>query len=104
MTASAELIVSVVPAGTPSAIAFHLQTATIAADAQPGLVIAKSVVSTLGGVPFAGTLSVTGDPIFAINGMDIVLARALTTADEGTHSAMITASTATHALSVAFAV
>jgi hypothetical protein len=100
---AAKLTVTVVPPGTPMAIAFEPPTAKIPDNSPAGFVIAKAVITTAGG-PFAGTLAIAGDPIFAVNGMNIVLARALTPADDGTHNATVTAATPTHALVARFAV
>jgi hypothetical protein len=53
-------------------------------------------VKTSDGSPFTGTLAIAGDSIFAVSGMQVVLARGLTPADDGVHNAMITATHPTH--------
>lgn len=65
----------------PSAITFTPSTVTIPIGPQ-GTVIATASVTNSDGSPFAGTLSVTGDPLLTVQGMNIVLARASTAADQ----------------------
>jgi hypothetical protein len=58
-----------------------------------GTLVASVVVGMSDGSPFAGTLSLTGPggSMFAVSGMQIVTARALTSADDGTQSVTVTA-------------
>jgi hypothetical protein len=56
------------------------------------------------GTQFKGTLTPSNTNIFAISGMQIVTARALTSADDGTQSTVITASQGSQSLSMEFSV
>jgi hypothetical protein len=98
MTVSATFTVNVAPAGAPIAIVFEPASPKAPDNAPAGYVLAKATVKTSDGTPFVGILVITGDPIFAVNGMQIVLARALTPADDGMHNATITATHPTNPL------
>jgi hypothetical protein len=77
----------------PTAITLSPTSATTPDNAPAGTVLTTATVTMSDGSQFAGTLSssdTTG--FFAISGLNIVTARALTSADDGTHSTTITAS------------
>jgi hypothetical protein len=90
MTASTTLTVTVAPRGAPIAIVLAA-VASIPDNSPAGFVVATATVKTSDGSPFTGALALAGDPIFAVEGMQVVLARALTSADDGTRYAMVTA-------------
>jgi len=104
MTASAIFTVKVVKAdkGTPIAVTFD-HPAAIPDNAPAGTLVANVIVATSDGSPFTGHLTIAGDPIFAVAGMQIVLARALTQADDGPHNATVTAMLGPHLVTAALA-
>jgi hypothetical protein len=56
------------------------------------------------GSQFGGTLTTSDASFFAISGLDIVTARALTSTDEGTHTTTITAQQGGQSLSAGFSI
>jgi len=60
-------------------------------SASAGTVIATVAVSVSHGDSFSGLLMTSDTGFFAVSGMNIVTARALTPHDDGTHTAMVTA-------------
>jgi hypothetical protein len=56
------------------------------------------------GSQFTGTLTTSNTGFFAISGMNIVTARALRPADDGTQSTVITAAQAGQSLSLEFSI
>jgi hypothetical protein len=82
------------PSGAvPIAIALSPASATTPDNAPAGTVLTTATVTMSDGSQFAGTLTssdTTG--FFAISGLNLVTARALTSADDGLHSTVITAS------------
>ena len=84
-------------APTPTGITFVLP-ASIPDNSPVGTVLATATVAMSDGSVFKGTLS-TNDTtgFFAVSGLNIVAARALTAADDGTHNTTVTATTTTGA-------
>ena len=81
------------PPPTPTAITLSPTSATTPDNAAAGTVLTTATVTMSDGSQFTGTLTssdTTG--FFAISGLNIVTAQALTSADDGTHSTTITAS------------
>jgi hypothetical protein len=56
------------------------------------------------GSKFTGTLTTSNTSFFAISGLNIVTAQALTSADDGPHSTVITAAVGIKALSTEFSI
>jgi hypothetical protein len=78
--------------GTPTAITLSPASATTPDNAPAGTVLSTATVTMSDGSQFAGTLTSSDTSGFlAISGLNIVTARALTPADDGTHSTTITA-------------
>ena len=80
------------PKPYPTAITLTPAQSQIPDNSPSGTVVAAATVTTSDGTPFTGTLT-SGDTtgFFAIRGLNIVTARALTSADDGTHATTITA-------------
>jgi hypothetical protein len=81
--------------GGPIPIAITLSPAnpTMPDNAPAGTVIATASVTMSDGSQFNGSLTSSDTSgFFAISGLNIVTARALTSADDGTHSTVITGS------------
>jgi hypothetical protein len=89
---------------TPTAITLSPASATIPDNAPAGTAIATASVTMSDGSQFAGTLTTSDTNFFAISGLKIVTARAYTSADDGTHSTVITASQGSKSLSIEFSV
>jgi hypothetical protein len=89
---------------TPTAITLSPSSATIADNAPAGTLIATAKVTMSDGSQFAGTLTTSDTNFFAISGLNIVTARAYTSADDGTHSTVITASQSGQSFSIKFSV
>jgi hypothetical protein len=87
---------------TPTAITLSPASATIADNAPAGTVIATVSVTMSDGSQFTGTLTTSDTNFFAISGFNIVTARAFTSADDGTHSTVITASQGGQSISMKF--
>jgi len=79
---------------TPRPISVSLTASTVAlSESSPrGTLIATATVTMSDGSPFTGTLSTSDTDFFAISGLNIVTARALTFQDSGSHTTTITAS------------
>jgi hypothetical protein len=92
------------PSPTPTAITLSPASTTIADNAPAGTLLATATVTMSDGSQFTGTLTTSNTNIFAISGMHIVTARALTPADDGTQSTIITASQGSQALSMEFSI
>jgi hypothetical protein len=90
------------PSPTPTAITLSPASTTIADNAPAGTLLATATVTMSDGSQFTATLTTSNTNIFAISGMQIVTARALTSADDGTQSTIITASQGSQALSMEF--
>jgi hypothetical protein len=78
------------PPVQPTVITLTPVALSIQDNAPAGTVIAIASVVMSDGSQFTGTLT-SSDPFFAISGMKIVTARALTAADDGKHTTTITA-------------
>ena len=89
---------------TPTAITLSPASATIPDNAPAGTVIATANVTMSDGSQFAGTLATSNTSFFAISGLNIVTAQALTSADDGTQSTVITASQGSESLSMEFSI
>jgi len=92
------------PPATPTAITLSPASATIADNAPAGTLIATANVTMSDGSRFAGTLTTSDTNFFAISGLNIVTARALTSADDGDRSTVITASQGPKSISMEFSV
>ena len=79
-------------APTPTAITLALASATIPDNAPAGTLIATANVTMSDGSQFKGVLTTSNTDIYAISGLNIVTARALTPGDDGTHPTVIMAS------------
>jgi hypothetical protein len=90
--------------GTPTAITLTPTSATIPDNAPAGTLLATANVTMSDGSQFSGTLTTSNTNIFAISGMNIVTARALTSVDDGTQSTVITASQGSQSLSMKFSI
>jgi len=93
-----------VPPPTPTAITLSAASATIPDNAPAGTLIATANVTMSDGSQFKGTLTTSNTNLFAISGLNIVTARALTPADDGPFSTVITASQGSQAFSMEFSV
>ena len=93
-----------VPPPTPTAITLSPASATIPDNSPAGTVIATAAVTMSDGSQFAGTLTTSNTSFFAISGLNIITARALTSADDGTQSTVITASQGSQSLSMEFSI
>jgi hypothetical protein len=89
---------------TPTAITLALASATIPDNAPAGTLIATANVTMSDGSQFKGALTTSNTNIYAISGLNIVTARALTPADDGTHPTVITASQSGQAVSMEFSI
>jgi hypothetical protein len=89
---------------TPTAITLSPANATIPDNAPAGTVIATAHVTMSDGSQFTGTLATSDTNFFTISGLNIVTARAFTSADDGTHSTVITASQGAQSFSIKFSV
>jgi hypothetical protein len=89
---------------TPTAITLALASATIPDNAPAGALIATANVTMSDGSQFKGVLTTSNTNMYAISGLNIVTARALTPADDGTHPTVITASQAGQAVSMEFSI
>jgi hypothetical protein len=89
---------------TPIAITLSPASVTIPDNAPAGTLVATANVTMSDGSQFKGTLTTSNTNLFAISGMNIVTARALTSADDGAFSTVITASQGGQAFSVEFSI
>jgi hypothetical protein len=67
-----------------------------------GAVLATASVTMSDGSQFAGTLTTSDTNFFAISGLNVVTARALTSTDDGTHTTTITATQGGQAVAAEF--
>jgi hypothetical protein len=94
-----------VPPPTPTAITLSPASATTPDNAAAGTVLTAATVTMSDGSQFAGTLTSSDTSgFFAISGLNIVTARALTSADDGAHSTTITASQSGQSVSMEFSI
>jgi hypothetical protein len=89
---------------TPTAITLSRVSPTIPDNAPAGTVIATANVTMSDGSQFTGTLTTSNTSFFAISGLNIVTAQALTPAADGTQSTVITAVQGIQALSTEFSI
>jgi hypothetical protein len=89
---------------TPTAITFSPTNPQIVDNSPAGTLIATAIVTMSDGSQFAGTLTTSNTSFFAISGLNIVTARAATSADDGTQSTAITASQGSQLLSMELSV
>jgi hypothetical protein len=92
LIATAPFVVNSQGVATPTAITLSPVSAMIPDNAPGGTVIATASVTMSDGSQFKGTLTTSNTDFFAISGSNIVTARAVTSADDGTQSTVITAS------------
>jgi len=96
--------VSALSAPTPTAMLLTPASATIPDNASAGTLIATANVTMSDGSQFAGVLTTSDTNFFAISGMNIVTARAFTSADDGAKSTVITATRLGQSFSTEFSV
>ena len=104
LIAKAPFVVNSQGVATPTGITLSPASATIPDNTRAGTVIATANVTMSDGSQFQGTLSSSDTNFFAISGLNIVTARALTSGDDGTRSTVITASQGGQALSTEFSI
>ena len=104
LLATAPFVVSSQGVATPTAITLSPASPTIPDNSPAGTVIATAKVTMSDGSQFQGTLMSSDTNFFAIAGLNIVTARAVTSADDGLHSTVITATQAGHAFSAEFSI
>jgi hypothetical protein len=103
-TAQTVWTISALAPPSPTAITLSPAKATIASNAPAGTLIATADVTMSDGSPFTGILTTSDTNFFAISGLNIVTARAVTSADGGAHSTVITASQATQSFSMGISI
>jgi hypothetical protein len=79
------------PPPYPTAITVTPANSTIADNSPAGTLLATATVTMTDGSQFTGVLTTSDTSFFAISGLNIVTARALTSADDGPHTTTITA-------------
>jgi hypothetical protein len=104
LIAKAPFVVNSQAVATPTGITLSPASATIPDNATAGTVIATANVTMSDGSQFTGTLTTSNTSFFAISGLNIVTAQALTSAADGTQSTVITAVQGTQALAKEFSV
>src|SRR5262249_13639724 len=92
------------PLPSPTAITLSPASATIPDNAPAGTLIGTANVTMSDGSQFTGKLSTSDTNLFAISGLNIITARALTSTDDGAHSTVITASQGGQSFSMEFSV
>jgi hypothetical protein len=102
LLATAPFVVNSV--ATPTGITLSPASATVPDNTPAGTVIATANVTMSDGSLFQGTLTTSDTGFFAISGLNIVTARAVTSGDDGTRSTVITASQGGRALSMEFSI
>jgi hypothetical protein len=104
LIATAPFVVNSQGVATPTTITLSSASPTIPDVTPAGTVIATANVTMSDGSQFTGTLTTSNTSLFAISGLNIVTARALTPADDGTRSTVITASQGAQSLSTEFSI
>jgi hypothetical protein len=104
LIATAPFVVNSQVVATPTEITLSPVRATIPDNAPAGTVIATANVTMSDGSQFTGTLTTSNTTFFAISGLNIVTAQALTSANDGTQSTVITAVQGSQALSMEFSI
>jgi hypothetical protein len=84
----------------PIAITVTPATSTIADNSPAGTLLATAMVTMSDGSRFTGAMTTSDTSFFAISGLNIVTARALTSADDGIHTTTITAHQGNQSVSV----
>lgn len=79
------------PPVQPTAVRLTPVQLSIPDNARAGVVIATIAVDMSDGSAFKGSITSSDSGLFAVSGMNVVTARALTAADDGSHSTTITA-------------
>jgi hypothetical protein len=92
------------PPVTPIAITLSPASATIPDNAPAGTLVATASITMSDSSQFAGTLTTSDTNLFAVSGLNILTARAFTSADDGAHSTVITASQSGQSLSLGFSI
>jgi hypothetical protein len=87
------------PPPYPTAISLTPTNRAIADNAPAGTLLATATVTMSDGSQFRGALTTSDTSFFAISGLNIVTARALTSADDGPHTTVITAHQGNQSLS-----
>jgi hypothetical protein len=88
----------------PTAITVTPANSTIADSAPAGTLLATATVTMSDGSQFTGALTTSDTSFFAISGLNIVTARALTSADDGPHTTTITAQQGGQSLATEFSI
>jgi hypothetical protein len=96
--------ITAISSPSPTAITLSPASVTIADNVPAGTRLATANVTMSDGSQFTGRLTTSNTDFFAISGLDIVTARALTQADDGAHTTVITASQGSQSLSMSFSV
>jgi hypothetical protein len=104
LIATAPFVVNSQGAATPIGITISPASATIPDNAPAGTVIATASVTMSDGSQFTGTLMTSNTSFFAISGLNIVTAQALTSEADGTQSTVITATQGSQALAKEFSI
>jgi hypothetical protein len=104
LLAKAPFVVNSQGVATPTAITLSPASPTIPDNAPAGTVIATANVTMSDGSQFQGTLTSSVTDFFAISGLNIVTTRAVTSADDGMHSTVITATQGGQALFTEFSI
>jgi hypothetical protein len=89
---------------TPIAITLSPANATIPDNAPAGTLVATAHVSMSDGSQFTGALTTSNTNLFAMSGLNVVTARALTSVDDGSQSTVITASQGAQSLSIVLSI
>ena len=104
LLATAPFVVSSQGVATPTAITLSPASPTILDNSPAGTVIATANITMSDGSQFQGTLMSSDTNFFAISGLNIVTVRAVTSADDGLHSTVITATQGGQAFSTEFSI
>jgi hypothetical protein len=88
----------------PTAISLSPVNTTIADNSPAGTRLATAAVTMSDGSKFTGTLTTSNTDFFAVSGLDIVTARALSAADDGTQTTVITATQGGQSFSMSFSI
>jgi predicted regulator of Ras-like GTPase activity (Roadblock/LC7/MglB family) len=91
VTVSGSIAVQVNAIPTPTSVTFTPSSASLPDNAAAGTVVAAIAVAMSDGSAFTGTLAANPSGTVAISGTKLVLARALTAADNGSHQWGVTA-------------
>jgi hypothetical protein len=78
--------------GTPTGVTFNPNAPSLPDNAAAGTTAAVVSVTMSDGSQFSGTLSASPPSLFGISGSNLVISRALSSADDGPHACSVTAS------------